>query len=127
MFYENHSTLEMVGQLMVATLFVGTLAINATTKVNQHADRMAVMGIPMPMVALWAGFALQAVGGVMVMLDWHTYIGAIILIVFTVLASAIFHRFWTMDDPLRRHMHLSILFSNVAVVGALLLLMQFPR
>ena len=41
----------------------------------------------------------------------------------TVLASAIFHRFWTMDDPLRRHMHLSILFSNIAVIGGLLLLM----
>ncbi|MBT5569960.1 MAG: DoxX family protein [Alphaproteobacteria bacterium] len=126
MFYENHTTLEIIAQLMVATLFVGTLAINATTKVRQHADRMAAMGVPMPMVSLWAGFVLQAVGGVMVTLDWHTNIGAIILIVFTLLASAIFHRFWTMDDPLRRHMHLSILFSNVAVVGALLLLMRFP-
>ena len=45
-----------------------------------------------------------------------------VLPVFTVLASAIFHRFWLMDDPLRRHMHLSILFSNIAVIGALLLL-----
>jgi len=122
MFYENHTTLEIIGQLMIATLFVGTLLINATTKVKQHADRMAAMHVPLPYVCLWAGFALQAVGGVMVALDWRTDIGAIILIVFTVLASAIFHRFWLMDDPLRRHMHLSILFSNIAVIGALLLL-----
>jgi len=27
-----------------------------------------------------------------------------------------------MDDPLRRHLHLSFVFSNVAVIGALLLL-----
>jgi putative oxidoreductase len=123
MFYENHTTLEVVGQLMVVTLFLGTLVINATTKVKQHADRMAAMGIPMPYLALWIGFAMQAVGGVMVATDWQTDIGSVALIVFTVLASAIFHRFWTMDDPLRRHMHLSILFSNVAVIGGLLLLM----
>jgi putative oxidoreductase len=123
MFYENHTNLEIVGQLMVVTLFLGTLAINATTKVKQHADRMAAMGIPVPYVTLWIGFAMQAVGGVMVAADWHTDIGSVILIVFTVLASAIFHRFWTMDDPLRRHMHLSILFSNIAVIGGLLLLM----
>lgn len=123
MFYENHTTLEIVGQLMVVILFLGTLAINATTKVKQHADRMGAMGVPMPYVSLWIGFAMQAVGGVMVAIDWHTDIGAIILIVFTVVASAIFHRFWTMDDPLRRHMHLSILFSNIAVIGGLLLLM----
>ena len=122
MFYENHTNLEIVAQLMIATLFVGTLLVNATTKVKQHADRMAAMNVPMPYIALWAGFALQAVGGTMVALDWHTDIGAIILIVFTLLASAIFHRFWLMDDPLRRHMHLSILFSNIAVLGALLLL-----
>jgi len=91
--------------------------------VKQHADRMAAMGIPVPYVTLWIGFAMQAVGGVMVAADWHTDIGSVILIVFTVLASAIFHRFWTMDDPLRRHMHLSILFSNIAVIGGLLLLM----
>lgn len=122
MFYENHTTLEVVGQLMVAALFAGTLAINATTKVKQHADRMAAMNVPMPYLVLWAGFALQAAGSVMLVLDWHTQIGAAILIVFTVLATAIFHRFWTVEDPLRRHMHLSFLFSNIAIVGALVLL-----
>lgn len=122
MFYENHTALEIVGQLMVAGLFVITLAINATTKVKQHADRMAAMNVPMPYVTLWAGFALQAVGSVMLVLDWQTQIGATILIVFTVLATAIFHRFWTLDDPLRRHLHLSFLLSNVAIVGALILL-----
>lgn len=123
MFYENHTSLEIIGQLMIATLFVGTLLINATTKVKQHADRMAAMHVPLPHITLWAGFALQAAGGVMVAADWHTDIGAIVLIIFTILASAIFHRFWLMDDPLRRHMHVSILFANIAVIGALLLLL----
>jgi len=122
MFYADHTPLEIVGQLMIATLFLGTLAINAATKERQHVDRMAAMNIPLPRATLWAGFALQAVGGVMVAIDWYTGIGAIVLIVFTILASAIFHRFWTMEDPLRRHLHLSFVFSNIAVIGALLLL-----
>ena len=49
MFYANHTTLEIIGQLLIATLFLGTLLINATTKVKQHADRMAAMNVPMPM------------------------------------------------------------------------------
>ena len=122
MFYADHTPLEVAGQLMIATLFLGTLAINATTKVQQHVDRMAAMGIPLPRATLWAGFALQGVGGVMVVLDWHADIGARLLIVFTVLASAIFHRFWSVEDPLRRHLHLSFMFSNIAVIGGLLLL-----
>ena len=107
---------------MIATLFLGTLVINAGTKEKQHVDRMAAMNIPLPRATLWAGFALQAVGGVMVAIDWRAGLGAALLIVFTVLASAIFHRFWTIEDPLRRHLHLSYVFSNIAVIGALLLL-----
>ncbi len=122
MFYADHAPLEIVGQLLIATLFLGTLAINAVTKERQHVDRMAAMNIPQPRATLWAGFALQAGGGVMVAIDWQAGLGAILLIIFTVLASAIFHRFWTMEDPLRRHLHLSFVFSNIAVIGALLLL-----
>lgn len=122
MYYAGHTTLEIVGQLMIATLFLGTLLLNAATKEKQHFDRMAAMNIPLPRATLWAGFVLQGVGGLMVAADWHADLGAILLIVFTVLASAIFHRFWTMEDPLRRHLHLSFVFSNIAVIGALLLL-----
>jgi hypothetical protein len=43
MFYEGHTPLEIVGQLMIATLFLGTLVINAGTKERQHVDRMAAM------------------------------------------------------------------------------------
>lgn len=122
MFYVDSTPAEVIAQLLIATLFLGTLAINAGTKERQHVDRMVAMGIPMARPVLWTGFALQAVGGAMVAVDWHTATGAVILMVFTVLASAIFHRFWTMEDPLRRHLHLSFVFSNIAVLGALLLL-----
>lgn len=123
MFYEGKTLLHIAGQLMVAFLFLGTGFANAMWKQKQHIHRMAAYGVPFPAFALWCGFALQFIGGAMVALDWHTRWGAILLIVFTVLASAIFHRFWTIEDPLLRHLHLSFLFSNTAVIGALLLLM----
>lgn len=123
MFYEDKTTLEIVGQLMIATLFTGTFLINATTKVKMHADRMAGFGVPMPTFVLWTGFAIQGVGSALVLVDWHADIGAILLLVFTAVATAIFHRFWTIDDPLRRHLTLSFLFSNIAVAGGLVLLL----
>lgn len=120
--YEGHTALQIAGQVLIAVLFLGTGLINATTKVQQHVDRMAAMNIPAARLVLWTGFALQFAGGLMILVDVWTAIGAVILILFTILASAIFHRFWLVDDPLRRHFHLSFLFSNCAVVGGLLLL-----
>ncbi len=121
--YTDHTATQIVGQVMIAVLFLGTGLINSTTKVKQHADRMAAMGVPAPYVTLWVGFAIQYVGGILVLLDIQTEIGVYLLIFFTVAATAIFHRFWLVEDPLRRHLHLSFLFSNIAVVGGLLLLL----
>lgn len=120
--YAEHTTLQIIGQLLIAVLFLGTGLINATIKVKQHVDRMAAMGIPSAAAVLWTGFAMQFVGGLLIAFDTYTAVGAVILIVFTIVATAIFHRYWEVEDPLRRHLHQSFIFSNCAVLGGLTLL-----
>jgi len=79
--------------------------------------------VPCARMVLLVGFAMQFAGGLLLALDWHRNLGAIVLIVFTVLATAIFHQYWRVEDPLRRHLHVSFIFSNCGIVGGLLLLM----
>ena len=121
--YQDHTALQVAGQLLIAFLFLGTGVRAATTQFGQHLERMIGYGVPLPRLALIAGLALQFAGGLLVALDLYRSLGAAILIAFTLLASAIFHRFWLVEDPLRRHFHISFLFSNGATIGALLLLM----
>ncbi|MCL4801498.1 MAG: DoxX family protein [Burkholderiales bacterium] len=121
--YQDHTPLQIAGQLLIAFLFLGTGVLNATTKFRQHLERMVAAGVPQARLALVCGFAMQLAGGLLVALDYRRALGAGILIAFTVLATAIFHRFWRVEDPLRRHLHLSFVFSNCGIVGALLLLM----
>ncbi len=121
--YADMPALKIIGQLLIAFLFLGTLVMNFGWKQKQHADRMAASGVPFAWPVLYAGFAMQLVGGVMVALNWHTRWGAMILIVFTLAACGLFHRFWEVENPLQRHFHVSTLFSNAAIIGALLLLM----
>ena len=120
--YADHTTLQIAGQLLIAVLFLATAIINSTTKVKQHVDRMAAMNIPSPALTLWVGFAMQYAGGLMIAFNYKADIGATILIVFTLVAPAMFHRWWLIDDPLRKHLHLSFVFSNCAVLGGLLFL-----
>lgn len=119
--YEGQSALHITGQLLIAFLFVATGILNAATKFQQHLDRMVAVGVPLARPALIVGFALQLVGGAMLALDYQTGIAAAMLIVFTVAATAIFHRYWQIEDPLRRHLALSFVFNNIGVVGGLLL------
>jgi|TARA_B100000315_G_scaffold258940_1_gene312864 uncharacterized membrane protein YphA (DoxX/SURF4 family) len=55
----------------------------------------------------------------MVLLDYYDDVGAVILIIFTIIATAMFHRFWRVEDPIRRHLHLSFIFHNAAMSAAL--------
>jgi uncharacterized membrane protein YphA (DoxX/SURF4 family) len=82
---------------------------------------MVAYGVPQARLALLAGFVLQFVGGVLLLFDWNRTLGAGLLIAFTVLASAIFHRWWLAPDPLLAHLHLSNLIVNCGVIGGLLL------
>lgn len=123
MLYQDQTPLHIAGQLLLAFLFLGTGLVNVAAKFHEHLDRMAGVGVPFARPVLIAGFAVQFAGGLMLALDWHRAFGAAILIVFTVLATAIFHQFWRVGDPLRRHLHVSFIFSNCGIVGGLLLLM----
>jgi putative oxidoreductase len=119
--YENHTALQAAGQLLLAFAFLATGVRNAGWKFRQHLDRMAAYGVPQAKLALLAGFGLQFAGGLLLAFDVWRVAGAVLLIVFTALASAIFHRWWLVADPLLSHLHLSNLIVNGGVVGGLLL------
>ena len=121
--YSDHTILQAIGQLLIAFLFVATGLINASTKFKQHLDRMVAVGVPFAKFALIAGFAIQIIAGLLIAFDTQRAPAAAILIVFTVLATAIFHQYWRVDEPLRRHLHVSYIFSNCGIIGGLLLLM----
>jgi uncharacterized membrane protein YphA (DoxX/SURF4 family) len=63
----------------------------------------------------------------MIELGWHPAIGVILLMVFTVAATAIFHRFWQKSDPLQRNISRITLLGNTAILGGLLLLLERVR
>ncbi len=121
--YEGQTAAQIAGQLLIAFLFLATGVLNAVFKVQPHLDRMVAVGVPFARAALYFGFTLQLVGGAMLALDWRTDIACPILILFTVVATAMFHQYWRVEDPIRRHMHFSFIFSNLAIIGGLLAVM----
>ena len=119
--YQDHTPLQMAGQLLLGFAFLATGVRNAGWKFRQHLDRMLAYRIPAARLVLTAGLALQFIGATLLALDLYRALAAALLIAFTALASAIFHRWWLMRDPLLRHLHLSNLILNAGVIGGLLL------
>ena len=121
-FYAGHAPLQVVAQLAMGGFFLFQ-GIKNVGRWTTNVGRMAALGIPNPPICLAVGFAIQFSGTFLVLLDWHTRIGVALLMLFTVLATSVFHRYWRMTDPVRAEYHFLLLTYNVFVIGALLLLL----
>lgn len=122
------SWLDAAGRLLIVFFFVVAGLCNLTrAQIRDHIGRMAAFGTPFPAPAFWAGIALQFAGCALLLADWHAELGVACLMVFTVAATAIFHRFWSMQDPLKRNVSRVILLNNIGVLGGLTLLLENVR
>ena len=84
-------------------------------------------GLPCPAVFAGATVLTQLVGGGLVAIGLLASLGALLLAVFTVVATLLGHRFWLRRGAEFRH-ELTTSLEHVAIVGGLLLLclLDFP-
>ena len=119
--FPGPSILQAAGQLLLAFAFLASGVRNLGWMFRQHEERMRALGVPQARLVLIVGFVLQFIGAALLALDYRRTLGASLLIVFTVAASLIFHRWWLVRDPLLRHLHIGNLIVNAGVIGGLLL------
>jgi len=127
MFYDA-SLLDTAGRLLIVGFFLAAGLCNLTpARIKDHIDRMAAFHTPFPAAAFWTGIVLQFTGCALLLTGWHADLGAIFLIVFTIAATAIFHRFWQMTDPQRRNASRVMFLNNTGLLGGLVLLLGNVR
>ena len=118
------SWIEIAGRLLIVAFFVAAGLFNLTPgRIRDHIERLAGFGVPLPAAAFWTGIGLQFTGCALLLADWKPAIGAMCLITFTVVANAIFHRYWRVTDPMRRNVTRLLLLNGIAVTGGLFLLL----
>ena len=123
--YGDASWIEIAGRLLIVGVFVAAGLYNLQPQqVRDHIEALAGFGVPFPASAFWFGLALQFTGCALLLADWHPELGVWCLIVFTVVANALFHRFWTVPDPARRNVRRLLLLNGIAILGGLLLLLE---
>ena len=127
MFYDA-SLLDTAGRLLIVGFFLAAGLCNLTpARIKDHIDRMAAFHTPFPAAAFWTGIALQFTGCALLLAGWHADLGVVFLIVFTIAATAIFHRFWQMTDPQRRNASRVMFLNNTGLLGGLVLLLENVR
>ena len=124
-FYEGADPVMAIGQILIGGFFI-TMLIKNFRLWDFNVGRIGET-LPFPAAVLVGGFVVQGIGVVLVLFDIHADAGAVLLMIFTVSATALFHRFWSMPDPMRRTYHMLLLSSNVALFGGLLMIFALAR
>ena len=121
--YADHTMLQITGQVVMGGFFIFQ-GVKNVSKWQFNMERTTALGLPLPpALVLIAGFTIQFTGATMVLFDVFTRLGAVLLIIFSVVATAMFHRYWSMEDAMRAEYHFLLLTYNVFVIAALLLIM----
>jgi uncharacterized membrane protein YphA (DoxX/SURF4 family) len=124
----EQTSLETAGKLLIVGYFIAAGINNLfPARIEEHIGRLAGFGVPLPAAAFWLAHAVLFTGCALVLAGWHADIGILLLIAFTVVANALYHRFWTVADPFRRNMLRVQLMNGFGTVGGLLLLLQNVR
>ena len=126
--YYDHSWLDLAGRLLIVAFFIIAGVSNLTkARIEDHIHRARIFKTPFPVFVFWFGICLQFASCALLLAGWHPELGALGLIVFTVVATGIYLRFWEVQDPFKYNaMRLGFL-SNIAILGGLLLLYQNLR
>ena len=112
--------LSLVGRLFLAALFVPA-GIAKLTGFSGTVGYISSVGLPFPELGAALALTVEIVGGIALIIGWGTRPAALILALFTLVASVFFHNYWSApaDQQLMQQL---LFFKNIAVVGGLLTL-----
>jgi putative oxidoreductase len=111
----------LVGRLIVAWFFLNG-ALYYGGQWDGTIQLMALKGIPAPPLLLALSLIAMFLGSFSLILGFQTRHGAVLLFGFTLIVSVVMHDFWHITNPIDRQGDFEIFSRNMAIVGALLLL-----
>jgi len=123
MFNSLQNPLSLVGRLLLALLFLpaGIMKIGGFAGT---AGYIASKGLPMPEVGAVVAILVEVVGGLALIAGFGTRVAAVVLAVFTLVATFVFHNYWGVPAEMQMVQQL-MFFKNIAVIGGLLVLAAF--
>jgi putative oxidoreductase len=114
------NALNLAGRVLLASLFLPA-GISKLTGFAGTVGYIASVGLPLPAVGAVLALLVEIVGSVALIAGFGTRIAALVLALFTLVASFFFHAFWAVPAD-QAFMVQLLFFKNVAVVGGLLAL-----
>jgi putative oxidoreductase len=114
----THDAILLLGRLLVATMFLPS-GITKLSNFDGFTTSLADKGLPHAELWAVAAVAIEMLAPIALMIGVFPRLTALALIAFVIAATATSHRYWELQEPLRRAQQINF-FKNVGVSGGLL-------
>lgn len=111
----------LAGRILITAIFFVS-GYHKIIGFSAVAGMMGNMGLPLPELLVAGAIVFELGGALMVLLGWHARWGALLLAVFTIPATLLFHNFWAVDASQYQNQS-SHFMKNLAILGALAYIM----
>jgi putative oxidoreductase len=118
MFNQLQNPLSLLGRLLLAALFL-TAGIGKITSFSGTVGYISSVGLPLPEVGAALALTVEILGSIALIIGLGIRPAALVLALFTVVASLFFHNYWGVPADQQRMQQL-LFYKNLAVVGGLL-------
>ncbi|MDG3006818.1 DoxX family protein [Paludisphaera mucosa] len=111
----------VAGRVALSTIFLLSAVGNKIPNFNQVSDLLGSKGLPAPKFLLLGAIAFLVAGSLSVIAGWKTRLGALLLFLFLLPTTYLFHDFW--NHPGQEGQEQMIQFmKNLSMAGAMLFL-----
>jgi len=111
----------LLARICIGAIFVHS-GFGKLTALDAFAASLAKNGVPMANILAVIGAAVEFFGGLAIVLGIKTRYTALLMGLFTIVATLISHRFWELADVAAQRQQNIHFMKNVAILGAFLLL-----
>jgi len=113
----------LVGRLLIALLFI-VFGYMKLTSFQGTVNYFAKWGFPMPPATAVVAIVFELGFGALLAIGWKTRWWAWALALYTVIAAAVAHRYWTYESA-QVFAQTSFFYKNLSIVGGLLYVAAF--
>ena len=122
MFSEFPLWLPVLGRVLFVSYFIA-MGMSHLVHFRAHAAFIGGKGVPLARAATLLTIVMMVGGGVLVLFNWHRWIGAALLFGIIFPAPFFLHHFWNETDSYTRLSEFAHFIKDISLAGAALLLL----
>jgi putative oxidoreductase len=121
---KQQDNLQLIARVLLSGIFLISL-FSKLTGLEGTIQFMTAKGMPLPSLLIWGAIATELAGALALITGYRMKEAGIVLALYLVPTSLIFHNFWAMEGQ-QFQMQLMAFMKNVSIIGGLLLLTSMP-